>query len=242
MDRDSLANPDWVDDRLAALGLDSNWQPNTSDAWLRLQALRHQRSSSRSRWALLAVAVTAALLSLMTFHSPRVFAHYCLDCSVAFWQSLSTAGPAQPPVNPETDRRLAPDFALQDSSGKTIRVSDFRGQVVLLNFWATWCGGCETEIPSLIHFADKYKNDGFSIVGVAMDDDGWKAVMPYLKAKKINYSVVIGNETLEKLYGVTAMPVSVLIDRNGRIADEHCGVIKKAQYEPLISAVLQEKP
>ena len=182
------------------------------------------------------------MLSLTTFHAPRVFAHYCLECSVAFWQSLSTSGPVPSAVKPVKDRSLAPNFALEDVSGKSVRLADFRGQVLLLNFWATWCTGCEAEIPSFIHFENKYKNNGFSVLGVAMDDDGWESVMPYLKAKKMNYTVVVGNEALEKRYGVTAIPVTILIDRKGRIADQHCGVIRRAQYQPLIEALLQEAP
>lgn len=138
-------------------------------------------------------------------------------------------------------RKAAPDFTLTDSKGTPIRLSDYKGRVVLLDFWATWCHGCKTEIPWYMEFEDKYKESGLTVIGVSMDGDGWKSVTPFIKEKKINYDVVIGNDTLAKQYGLTSMPLTLLIDRNGRIADSHAGVVDKTAWEGEIKTLLRDK-
>src|SRR5438477_10170472 len=124
------------------------------------------------------------------------------------------------------EERTAPEFALKDAHGRIVKLSDYKLKVVLLDFWATWCHGCKTEIPWFMEFAGRYRNRGLTVIGVAMDEDGWKAVKPYVKAKKMNYWVVIGSDDLAKRYGVAALPVTFLLDRSGKIASEHAGVPK----------------
>jgi peroxiredoxin len=128
-------------------------------------------------------------------------------------------------VKPEKDRRLAPDFALKDASGATVHLADYRGKVVLLDFWATWCGPCKIEIPWFIEFEKTFKDRGFSVLGVSMDEDGWNVVKPYLEQRKINYRILMGNEQVGQLYGgVDSLPSTFLIDRSGKIASVHIGL------------------
>ena len=136
-------------------------------------------------------------------------------------------------------RKTAPDFALSDAKGAPIRLSDYKGKVVLLDFWATWCHGCNIEIPWYMEFQQKYKDKGLSVIGVAMDDDGWKSVRPFSDEKKINYMIVVGNEGLAKEYGVDNLPVTLLIDRDGKIAASHSGMVEKEAFEKEIQALLQ---
>jgi peroxiredoxin len=96
------------------------------------------------------------------------------------------------------------------------------------------------EIPWFVEFQKKYKERGLAVVGVSLDDDGWKSVRPWLKEKKINYAMVIGNEALGKSYGLSTMPLTVLIDRNGKIASAHSGVINRQATERNIRKLLQE--
>jgi len=138
-------------------------------------------------------------------------------------------------------RKIAPAFSLTDASGAPIRLSDYRGRVVLLNFWATWCHGCKTEIPWYVEFQEKYKSRGFIVLGASMDDGGWKVVKPFVKAKKLNYPVVIANDGLAKQYELGAMPLSVLIDRKGRIAESHSGVVDRTSWETKIQKLLDEE-
>jgi thiol-disulfide isomerase/thioredoxin len=98
------------------------------------------------------------------------------------------------------------------------RLSAYRGSI-LLDFWATWCGGCKTEIPWYIEFQNNYRDAGLFAVGVSMDADGWKSVKPFLAEPKLNYPVVIGNDDLGEQFGVINMPLTLLIDRNGKIAE-----------------------
>src|SRR5258708_4033486 len=97
-------------------------------------------------------------------------------------------------VKPEKDRKSAPEFSLKDAQGRTVKLSEYKGKVVLLNFWATWCGPCKIEIPWFTDFEQKYKDRGFAVLGVSMDDDGWESVKPYIEAKKVNYRVVLGSD------------------------------------------------
>src|SRR5208283_902325 len=127
--------------------------------------------------------------------------------------------------------KTAPDFILSDSKGAPIRLSDFKRRVVVLDFWATWCHGCQIEIPWYMEFQKKYQAQGLSVIGVSMDDDGWKSVKPYLAENPINYPIVIGNKELGKLYGVEQMPVTLLIDRAGQIVSSHAGMVEKDSFE-----------
>ena len=138
-------------------------------------------------------------------------------------------------------RKAAPNFTLSDSNSTSVRLADYKGRVVLLDFWATWCHGCKTEIPWYMEFQTKYKDKGLSVIGVSMDEDGWKSVKPFLEEKKVNYAVVIGNEDLARLYAVDALPVTLLIDRDGKIAASYPGMVDKDNFENEIRVLLQER-
>jgi peroxiredoxin len=142
-------------------------------------------------------------------------------------------------VRPDSERKPAPEFELKDANGATVRLSDYRGKVVLLNFWATWCGPCEVEIPWFIEFEQKYKDRNFAVLGVSFDDDGWKSVRPYIASHKINYRIMVGSDKLGEQYGgVDSLPTTFIIDREGRIAAHHVGLIDKADYQNEILKLL----
>ena len=127
-------------------------------------------------------------------------------------------------VKPDTERHPAPEFALKDADGKTVHLEDYKGKVVLLDFFATWCGPCKIEIPWFMEWERKHKDKGFSVLGVSMDDEGWEVVKPFLADLKVNYRVVIGNDSTAQLYGgVDALPTAFVIDREGKIAQVHVG-------------------
>jgi peroxiredoxin len=143
-------------------------------------------------------------------------------------------------VRAEADHRKAPDFSRMDVTGHKVRLSEYRGKVLLLDFWATWCTGCKEEMPWYVEFADKYRKNGLAVLGVAMDDEGWSVVRPFLQEKmKLNYPVVVGDDALAKQFGgIDAMPVTLLIDRQGNIAYSHVGVVDKAKFEEEIQELL----
>ena len=138
-------------------------------------------------------------------------------------------------------RRPANDFSLPGRDGKPVKLSSLKGKVVLLDFWATWCTGCKVEIPWFIEFDKAYRAKGLAAVGVAMDDEGWKKVEPYLKEHPISYTVVAGNFDAAGPYGITALPVTVLIDRAGRVAARHVGVVDKKAFEAELKQLLAER-
>lgn len=137
---------------------------------------------------------------------------------------------AKAAVKPEKDRKAAPEFALKDVNGQTVHVADYKGKVVLLDFWATWCAPCKIEIPWFMEFEQQLKDRGFAVLGVSMDEDGWTAVKPYLQALKVNYRVVLGTEQVGNLYGgVDSLPTTFLIDRQGKIASIHVGLSRSKE-------------
>ena len=173
------------------------------------------------RYFVAALAVTALLAFLLHDHSS------------------SSAKAAS--VKPDKDRREAPNFALKDADGKTVHLSDYKGKVVLLDFWATWCGPCRIEIPWFMEMERQNKDKGFEVLGVAMDDEGWEAVKPFLTEMKMNYRVVIGNdETAREYGGVDALPTTFLIDREGKVAAIHVGLdATRKDYEDAVQELLR---
>lgn len=133
----------------------------------------------------------------------------------------------------------ASDFSLPDAQGKDIRLSDYRGKVVLLDFWTTYCGACNIEIPWFIEFQNTYKDRGFTVLGVSLDEQGWKVLRPFLEEKKVNYPVVLGGGEIADRYGIQALPTTFLIDRQGKITASHVGLIDKSQFEADIEALLR---
>jgi peroxiredoxin len=133
----------------------------------------------------------------------------------------------------------APDFTLSDAKGEHLRLAAYKGKVVLLNFWATWCGPCKVEIPWFIEFQKAYQAQGFTVLGVSMDEDGWRVVNPYVASQKINYPIVLGNEQVNMLYGgIEALPTTLLIGRDGKVAYLHAGLISRTEYEKEITQLL----
>jgi len=140
-----------------------------------------------------------------------------------------------------SSRKAAANFTLTDSTGQPVRLSDYKGKVVLLDFWATWCGPCKVEEPWLKEFETTYKDRGFAVLGVSMDEDGWDAVKPYIQKQKFNFRVLLATPEIDKLYpGMEAWPTSFLIDRQGRIADTHTGLVSKSVFTRTIEALLKE--
>jgi cytochrome c biogenesis protein CcmG/thiol:disulfide interchange protein DsbE len=175
--------------------------------------------------------------------------HRCIwrtsSVAVAAVCIIGSYGRADPlTLIPRSARTLAPDFALSDADGARVALSGLNGHVVLLDFWATWCTGCKVEIPWYMGFQRKYAKDGLASIGVAMDDEGWAKVRPYLAEHPISYPVVIGNlELLQHTFNLApSLPVTLLIDRDGKVAESHVGMVHKTSFERDIRRLLQEKP
>ena len=144
-------------------------------------------------------------------------------------------------LDPAEKRVAAVDFKLMDSDGKEVKLSDYKGKVVLLNFWATWCGPCEVEIPWFKEFEQTYKDRGFAVLGVSEDDEGWPTVRPFMKALAMNYRIVLDDRKMPPPYkDIESLPTSYLIDRQGRIAVQHTGLVSKDTYKNGLEKLLAD--
>ncbi|MCB1019432.1 MAG: TlpA family protein disulfide reductase [Acidobacteria bacterium] len=169
--------------------------------------------------------------------------------SVALLAALFTFGCSQSSVSTETAEaaqaagkeapKAAPDFTLTDADGNEVTLSKLKGQVVLLNFWATWCGPCKIEMPWFIDFQRQYKDRGFTVVAVSLDEEGWDVVRPYAEEMQFNFPVVVGNDDLAEKFGdMYALPTTFVINKQGEIVDTHTGLVDRTVYEEEIESLL----
>jgi thiol-disulfide isomerase/thioredoxin len=129
----------------------------------------------------------------------------------------------------------APDFTLKSASGANLKLSEFRGEVVLLNFWASWCGPCRQEMPLLSELHEQYRDLGFTVLGVNVEEDSRKA-RKLLEEAPVSFPVLFDSDSVvSREYDVVAMPSTVLVDRNGRMRYLHKG------YKPGLEAVYQQQ-
>jgi thiol-disulfide isomerase/thioredoxin len=132
-----------------------------------------------------------------------------------------------------------PAWELKGVDGKPVKSSDFAGKVVILDFWATWCGPCRMEIPGFIELQKQYADKGLVVVGVSLDQDGASVVKSFMEKTGINYPVVLGDEKIVSAFGgVEGIPTTFVIDREGKIIRKHVGYTAKAEFEAEIKPLL----
>jgi len=152
---------------------------------------------------------------------------------------LRSARHRQNPLAAQMKGNVAPDFTLQSLDGKTVRLSDYRGKGVLLNFWATWCGPCKIEMPWFVELQKQYGPEGLQILGVAMDDASPGEIAAFAKEMGVNYPVLIGKEAVADAYGgVEGLPYTFYIDRNGKVVDKIIGLRSRSEIEDDVKAIL----
>lgn len=177
-----------------------------------------------------------------------VFVVACLMSAASAGSALEQAVRAQ--MQKAEARSLAPVFRLTNASGKRVALDEFRGKPVVLNLWATECGGCIAELPAFKLMDERYKSQGLTVVGVSLDvaysglkspADGWAKVNPFVKARDMNYSILLDDGSVEKSFKVSALPATYVLDRTGRIAAVYPGVVDPVDLEANVKAVLAER-
>lgn len=121
---------------------------------------------------------------------------------------------------------IAPDFQLKNLKGEWVDLNAFRGKIILINFWATWCGPCRAEMPSMEEMYNGFNRKDFEILAVSTDEDGLRSVVPFLQEYRFSFPVLIDDTLrINDLYGVSSIPTSVIVDRNGMITNRFFGAI-----------------
>lgn len=139
------------------------------------------------------------------------------------------------------DRKAAPQFIVRDSRGKKITLKDYRGRVVLLDFWATWCHGCKEEIPLFSEFQKTYDAKSLTVVGVSIDEGGWGVLKPFLTQNPVPYTMLLGSDATLNALGLTGLPDTYLIDKKGRIAAAYSGgIVDRENLEANIRTIITQ--
>jgi thiol-disulfide isomerase/thioredoxin len=198
----------------------------------------------RIRWVIAIVGVAALAALTVTTQMPwltKPETKMVERSSAPAAQQEGGEGTAEPMLSCPADAKPASlNFTMKDVAGKNITLADFKGKVMLLDFWATWCGPCKVEIPHFIEFQEKYGKKGFQVVGISVDDTVEK-LEPYVRDMKMNYPVLQGlnHDDVQDAYGpILGIPVSVLISRDGKVCATHTGLTDKNVFEREIQALL----
>jgi peroxiredoxin len=246
----------WVDDRLATLAPDQEGQPDGDLGLAHLDARRVQATKRKpiGTWlvgAAVAVWIGAMVITLGPWpaDNPSPDAGLSADGGRPVPEGvppedspLPARGPRESVLTQVAERQDAPHFTLPDADGGNAMLADYTGRVLLLNFWATWCGPCKVEMPWFVDFEDRYGDEGFAVVGVSVDEPGWEIVRPFLENQPLNYRIALADtpERLAPFGEMYVLPKSWLIDREGRIAAEHIGLVDFDSIEGQIQELLSE--
>ncbi|MCL4842720.1 MAG: TlpA family protein disulfide reductase [Bryobacteraceae bacterium] len=146
---------------------------------------------------------------------------------------------AQTPA-PFAPGQPAPAFRLQAHDGSWIALDDLRGSLVLLNFWATWCAPCRREIPDLIQIHKEFKPRGVHLLGISVDESGWRSVRPFVAQYQVNYPVLLADRDTKRRYrpGIEILPFTLLLDRQGRVLASFNTALDEARFRRLLNAAL----
>ena len=197
-------------------------------------------------------AIAATVIALLAVSVPFIFQHD-IEAEPAAGEAMEpvVSHEAEPTGAERDDEQTAGacmanaqpaklDFNIKDLEGKDVPLSSYKGKVILLNFWATWCGPCKAEVPGFVELQQEYGKDGLVVVGYSVDDDATKA-RAFMNEYKINYPVLLGHgrEDVQDAFGpIWGIPASFIISRDGKVCKKHLGIAPKAVFEKEIKALL----
>lgn len=227
--------------RRARSGGDRRWAGEVRSAPLtKLMMSRTTKNSLRS-WLIpatvISVLAVTALLGCNTLKGKGPTS----NTNVAPTSPIPTISQESASDAPSTETMGANvDFELKDLSGKSVKLSDYRGKVVLVSFWATWCGPCQFEVPAFVELQRQYQRRGFEVIGISMDEGSQEEVAEFARQYEINYPVVMGAFARPDGFGkVNALPTTFLIDRNGHVHSRHKGLLGLNEIENELPKLLR---
>jgi len=144
-------------------------------------------------------------------------------------------------IRPAGERTAMPELVMAQLDGGTWRMADHRGQVVLVNYWATWCGPCWEETPGLIRLSQEMGPKGLAVVGVAIDEGGAEKVRKFVDEFRVPYPVVMPERMSQVEYGLEGVPTTILVDKQGRVAKAYVGAVRRADFKTDIEELLAEQ-
>ena len=147
------------------------------------------------------------------------------------------AAQAAPEPAKDDDRQVAPDFELPDLAGNAVTMASLRGKTVVIDFWATWCPPCIFQIPILNSIQKKHEADGVVVIGVAVDAEGLEVVKPYAEENGVEYTILIGDESLARKFGAPGFPAMAIVDPDGRIDSMHVGLIEEEELDAELAKI-----
>lgn len=154
---------------------------------------------------------------------------------------LITAAPARSQQEAKPEPLLSPQFELKDLNGKIVRLKDYEGKVVLLNFWATWCVPCRVEIPDLVKLQKEYQSRGLQVIGVTYPDYSLRTVQRMASQLKVNYPILLGTSQLAAKYGIKEiLPVTIVVDREGMIRGQILGIMELEEFDQSVKPLLDK--
>jgi thiol-disulfide isomerase/thioredoxin len=192
----------------------------------------------RTRWAIAILGVIALAALTVTTQMPWLTAKHPQMTEQPVVQMSNNTEPVL--TCPADAKPAKLDFTLKDVEGKDVSLQSLKGKVIVLDFWATWCGPCKVEIPHFIEFQQKYGQKGLQVVGISVDDPVDK-LAPYVKDMGMNYMVLqgLGHDDVQDAFGpIMGIPVSVMISRDGKVCATHTGLTSKDVFEREIQALL----
>jgi thiol-disulfide isomerase/thioredoxin len=160
----------------------------------------------------------------------------------AFIFFLFVCNAPKKPAPQNTNYLDAPDFVLKDLKGNDVSLSAYKGKVIFLNFWATWCGPCRKEIPGFVEAYSEHRDKGMIIIGISVDESGPDSVLRFAESYKINYPVVMGTQKIVRDYQPgNFIPATIIIDKAGKIRERHVGYMNKATLISYFLKLSEEK-
>jgi thiol-disulfide isomerase/thioredoxin len=171
----------------------------------------------------------------------RIFRGLGIATVVALILYVFAPGRTQPgTVKPIAERNPMPDFTFPDMEGQPWSLKTSHGKILLVNFWATWCGPCREETPALVGIANRYRARNFEVIGVTLDEDPDEVVPAFLKEFRVNYPILVPSQNSALAAGIETIPTSVLLDKQGRIARTYVGVVRETQLARDVETLLAE--